>query len=359
MNTESRVPARTSRDRLDRGRVRDILIVLRNNQLGDMLCSQPLYKALKRGFTDAAITILAAPTNYAIPFHAINPFIDHVEHYDRSLLRSVLLMPRLRRVRSFQIGIVPSTVKVSFSLHVLNRLAGPRVRVGVHSLDGRPNPGRFLLNKSGDFEWNARAIHQRDRNRDIARLLDCDISDEELFENSIGVEPADLVAISQRLAKEGILESECIIGIHPGAGAKSRMWPVDHFAALSARLQELVPARFVMTPGPVDADLVPLVEHAFESRGVPIHVMHGMTFGETTSLMRRMRLYVTNDTGTMHVAAALGIETVCMALPNVGDVWIPRLPNVHACFSAAADIGTITPDEVFLACRRVISRIDP
>jgi heptosyltransferase III len=347
--------ARNTLDRLDRSRVTDILILLRNNQIGDMLCSQPLYTAIRRGFPAAAITVLAAPTNYPVPLRDINPCIDHVEHYDRSLLRSLLMMPGFRRKRRYQIGIVPSTVKVSFSLHLLNWLAGPRIRVGIRSLDGVLNPARGLLNCAGDVAWNTPLVHQRRRNRDIARLLGCDIADEELFDNMITVREEDRVAAAARLRQEGIPDDALIIGIHPGAGEPARMWPLERFAELCALLNAERPARFVMMPGPIDSDLIPPLRREFQSRALDLHILPDLTIRELPAMLAHLRLLVTNDTGLLHIAAAVGTPIVSLMLADNVHVWLPQLPHVHPCISTTGSVRDIDARDVFDRCRETLA----
>ncbi len=61
-----------------------------HNQIGDMLCSLTLYKALKIKYPGAQITLVAAKTNYQIPFFDINPYIDHVITFDKSSLKTII-----------------------------------------------------------------------------------------------------------------------------------------------------------------------------------------------------------------------------------------------------------------------------
>ena len=59
----------------------NILVVRKHNQIGDMLCSLPLFKALKKKYPESSITLVASPTNYPIPFKKINPFIQFRRNY--------------------------------------------------------------------------------------------------------------------------------------------------------------------------------------------------------------------------------------------------------------------------------------
>jgi ADP-heptose:LPS heptosyltransferase len=148
-------------------RVKNILVVLQHNQIGDMFCSLTLYAALKKKYPSSSITLVAAKTNYEIPFFEINPFLDHVIIFDKQNLKSIFHFLKKLRERKYQIGIVPSTIKVSRTSHIVNFLSGAKVRVGVKSIDGAINPSHKLLNVKSDFNW--KHSHQLERNLDVVR----------------------------------------------------------------------------------------------------------------------------------------------------------------------------------------------
>jgi ADP-heptose:LPS heptosyltransferase len=247
-------------------------------------------------------------------------------------------------------------VKLSFSLHLLNFLAGPPLRVGVRSIDGVTHPGRRFLNVMGDFDWDSALTHQRLRNRDIARLLDCDIPDEELFRNTITVTPEDDADARACLEAAGIPPDAVIVGIHPGAGSADRIWPAERFAALCSAISAQNAVRVVTVVGPVDDAIVLRVSAAFDAAGVPLTVLRGASFGVTCTLLRRMALFVVNDTGPLHLAAALGVETVALFNPVNVHIWAPRMPNVHRCVSPNGRIDDIPVDMPLAYCRDILTR---
>ena len=104
-------------------KVKNILVVGKNNQVGDMICSLPLYAALKKRFPLANITLVAAKTNYPIPIKKINPYIDRVLTLDRLTLKSSMNFLRKLRKIKYQIGIVPSTITLSSTSHIINFLS--------------------------------------------------------------------------------------------------------------------------------------------------------------------------------------------------------------------------------------------
>jgi len=136
---------------LESEKVKNILVIRQHNQIGDMLCSLTLYAALKKKYPDSSITLVAAKTNYEIPFIEINPYLDRVIIFDKQNSGTLLKFLHKLRESKYQIGFVPSTIKVSRTSHIINFLSGAKVRVGVKSIDGAINPSHKLLNVKSNF----------------------------------------------------------------------------------------------------------------------------------------------------------------------------------------------------------------
>jgi ADP-heptose:LPS heptosyltransferase len=105
---------------IEPSKVKNILIVRQHNQLGDMLCSVPLFAAIRKRFPDAHITLVASPINYEILFSDINPFIDKVITYRKSPFKNLIEFYKELKNHDYQIGIVPSTVSISRTSHFIN-----------------------------------------------------------------------------------------------------------------------------------------------------------------------------------------------------------------------------------------------
>ena len=151
-----------------------------HNQIGDMLCSLTLYKGLKKSFPGSRITLVAAKTNYEIPFFDINPFVDRVIVFDKSSLLKIISFIKSLRSLKYDLGLVPSTIVLSRTSHIINWLSGAKKRVGVNSIDGKLNPSNKYLNVKSDFLWDG--IHQSLRNLDIINQINCDLSTEEIMD---------------------------------------------------------------------------------------------------------------------------------------------------------------------------------
>ena len=171
-------------------KVKNILVVRQHNQIGDMLCSLTLYKAVKKKYPEARITLVAAKTNYEIPFFDINPFLDRVLIFDKSSLKTILKFIKDLRSRKYQIGIVPSTIVLSRTSHIINWISGAKIRVGVKSIDGKENKSQKYLNVKSDFIW--KDSHQTQRNLEVVKQIGCDLSLEEINSIKLNFNDSDL-----------------------------------------------------------------------------------------------------------------------------------------------------------------------
>lgn len=87
-----------------------------------MIVSVPMYYALKKKFPNSKIVLLAAKTNYPIPFFEINPFLDDVIVFDRSTVKSQIQIISYLRKEAFDVVIIPSTISISNTSHIIRMI---------------------------------------------------------------------------------------------------------------------------------------------------------------------------------------------------------------------------------------------
>ena len=132
--------------------------------------------------------------------------------------------------------------------------------------------------------------------------------------------------------RKGLTASESLetIIIHPGSGSKKKVWPVERFVEVVRHLQGHAGSRISVVLGPAEG---PEVQKAFEVIGwdmgpsAPIF-LKGLSLLELASVIDGSRLFVGNDSGITHMAAALGVPTVAIFGPSDPKVWSPRGKNV-------------------------------
>lgn len=131
---------------------------------------------------------------------------------------------------------------------------------------------------------------------------------------------------------------EAVVALHPGANHPNRRWPAERFGELAVRLAAEGFA-VVVLGGPTEVDLAD--EVVASSNGVAVSLAGRTSIVELPALLERVALLVTNDTGPLHVAAAVGTPTVsvflAMARPEdtapyaAGHLVFETLVDTHPC----------------------------
>jgi ADP-heptose:LPS heptosyltransferase len=112
-----------------------------------------------------------------------------------------------------------------------------------------------------------------------------------------------------------------IIAIHPGAGSRKKVWPSHRFASLGRMLKQRGKKLFVIQ-GPADDKEVTEVLQGLN--GVPHLVASELPLIKLGALLSQCILYIGNDSGISHLAAALGVPTVAIFGPTDPHIWSPR-----------------------------------
>ncbi len=334
--------------------VNNILVVRQHNQVGDMLCSLTLYSALKKKYPNSAITLVAAKTNYEIPIEEINPFLDRVIIFDKHNLKTLISFIRKLRDRKYQLGIVPSTVKLSRTSHIINFLSGAKVRVGVKSIDGAINPSHKLLNVKSYFAW--KNAHQLERNLDVVRQIGCDLQEEEKKAIKFKFSDEEI-----RDAKMFILENfpeknRKIIGFHPGAGKKENMWPTMSFIELMKKIYDRHNNYVLLTSGKIDKTVIVEVENEMKNTGIPCKILNDLVIKKLGAILSLIDLYITNDTGSMHIAGFSDAKMISLFGPTNPNEWAPTGENKYFIKSRTVNINDISVDEVFNLSKKILEK---
>src|SRR5207245_3314829 len=116
------------------------------------------------------------------------------------------------------------------------------------------------------------------------------------------------------LAAAGIQAGATVVAMNPSARWETKRWPLGSFAAAGDRLQQDGAARVVLIGG---RDVRHMGEQLMRKlRTTPIDLMGKTTMKELIALLRRARLLVTNDSGPMHLAAAVGTPVIALFGPT-------------------------------------------
>jgi heptosyltransferase-2 len=335
-------------------RVRSILIVRQHNQLGDMLCAVPLLRALRSRCPEAHIFLMTSPVNHEIMLH--HRLLDGVVNFDK---REYLSGRRFKvgalrdfirdlREHAFDLAIVPATVSVSFTSDLLSYLSGARWRIGPGNLEGKKNLGAFLYTNPVNLDWSESPDrHQTLRNIDIC--------------SDLGLETPDLgleLTLLPREAEEGRSEvaalrmgAPWVVAVHPGAGKIPNRWPSDSFAQLIRWLHLSMQCRVVIIKGPMDDE--PIKELA-KGLDVPTYLLENRGIRNIASILASVDILVSNDTGIMHVGAAVGIPVLSLFGPTNPRQWAPLGPKNRYLRCSSGVTADIKVEDVIRAVRAML-----
>lgn len=301
---------------IDPERIKRILVVRQHDQLGDFLLSTPVFGALRNHFKGRTITVIARKYTAMLAQHheAIDEIITFYEHgkdWDRAGLASLLQAVR----NKFDLAVVLNTVSHSLSSDLLARFCCRTYLLGTAHLPFGGTDSNFFYNLRAPLREGIR--HQSERNLDILRYIGVESQDAHericLTKEEKGWARASLVA-------KGWDPQRLLIMVHPGAGKMGNRWPVEAFAEAANRLQKMFAAQIAVSWGPQETEL----GHALIGQiASPVIEANDRNLRNLAALFQQSGLFMCNDTGVMHLAAAVGTPLVAVFGPTDPAQWKP------------------------------------
>jgi heptosyltransferase-2 len=125
--------------------------------------------------------------------------------------------------------------------------------------------------------------------------------------------------------------------IHPGSGGERKLWDVEKFAELARWLAVDQGYRLLVVQGEADVRVVPALMALLGS--LPVRAVQGLTLVQLASVLNRCGVFVGNDSGITHMAAAVGVPTVAMFGPASFPIWEPRGDRVRVVQFGEGDVA--------------------
>jgi heptosyltransferase-2 len=285
------------------------ILVLRYRFIGDTVLTVPFLRNLRRAKPDAHIVWVVAPGS--VDAVAGIPYVDELLYWDpltrhaesrgtHRTWRAKLAFVRALRRQRFDRAYV---LKRSLSSALIAFFSGAPRRIGFAT------EGRGLL-------LTTRVRYRQDQHEvqnflDVLRADGVPVHDDHL-EAWLTDEERRFAA--DFLAQHGIAPAQRLIAIHPFATNRPRAWHEDNFIALANRLQSERGARIVVFGGPGDAADAQVLQQGIVP--APIMAVGRTTLRQTMALLERCELLVCNDSGIMHLGAALNRPLVALFGPQ-------------------------------------------
>jgi ADP-heptose:LPS heptosyltransferase len=281
------------------------ILVIDFGQLGDVVMSLPALRAIRDRFPYAKITVAVGKPGKELL--SLSGYANEVLEVDRVALRDGPTLISIARIAKFVAQVRRAKFDFVIDLHsyyetnILGFLSG-----APHRLYSRRE------NRSLDFLGNFKPQPARERTK--AHLVDryLDTLKPLGIENpprtpKLSTSTADDLAVEAMLKKERAHSGELLVGIFPGAGNASRLWPLENFAEVADHLIRNDEVRVIVFAGPEERALVPQMRNVFPARTI---FFDRLTIPQLVSAQARLTLFVSNDTGPAHIAAAVGTPVV-------------------------------------------------
>lgn len=290
------------------------ILCIRLDNLGDVVMTTPAFRALKTTWPNCQLTLVTSSVGAAIAEYI--PEIDDIIRFDVPWVsgdadgRSKLL-PMADRLKTYAFdAAIIFTVQSQNPLPtaLLCYLADiPRV-LGYC----RENPYQLLTDWVPDKEVLMATRHEVDRQLDLVQSIGCQAIDKPL---SLTVPIADRQYARNRLTAQGVDLDRPWLVLHPGVSEAKRRYPADDFAKALIRLRQESGYQLVLTGSQSEQPLTAQIEQQIRlhANGAPILNLAGqLTMGQLIGLLAEAPLLIANNTGPVHIAAAVGTPVVVL-----------------------------------------------
>ena len=112
-----------------------------------------------------------------------------------------------------------------------------------------------------------------------------------------------------------------LIAIHPGSGSRQKCWPAERFAALINWLNKEIGVQIFIILGPADREIVERLKAKVKDNFI---LVDHLSLPRLAAIIKRCNLFIGNDSGITHLAAATGIHTLAIFGPTDSKIWGPR-----------------------------------
>jgi ADP-heptose:LPS heptosyltransferase len=292
--------------RFDKKDIKKILVI-RMDRLGDFIVTTPLLKTLRKEFPSARITLLARKDICELAIG--QPSIDDVISYDDGVSISTFLSLAGRvRDRHFDLAIDPLR-DYTLRTAMLAYVSRAPYRLGF-DIAGR---GVFFNLKVSPAGLKGTMAEDT-----ISLAGEFGIAAEEVIPEIV-VSDKDKTIVENFMRGQNITGG-FLIGIHPGGYYPSQRWSPDNFAKLIDRLSENAGIKIILLGSGKEAALLKAIE---DKVAAGICVFRTDSLNSLAAIIDRLKLFVGNNSGPLHMAAALGKRTVSTMGPTDSRLWQP------------------------------------
>jgi len=285
-----------------RGSIKNILIV-NTTAIGDTLLSTPAIRAIRKGFPGARVSTLVSKEAKAVLLGNphLDDFIDHPGRVNLSYLFKLPSLLRNLRRRAFDLVVIlhandPDAGPLAYLSGATHRMGWAESRLSfLHTIPVRTRvPGAHIIDIRLKNLY-VLGIKNNDRRMELY------LSREE--EDTAG-----------RLVEGLGLTGETFIGLHPFGNRVNRWWPEDNVIGFCNMVDKRFGWRVIIFGGSKESRFAE--DMARKAKTGVVTVAGRLSIRESAALIKRCLLFISTDSGPMHITQALGIPLIALFGPN-------------------------------------------
>lgn len=277
------------------------ICVIQTAALGDMVCTTPLFHAIKQAYPNAALVVVGTPANEALlkGNEDIDEYVVWVSDVDE--------MTEKIKALHCDVGITPSPgfpTLAALYLAGVSAIIAPMVVGGWCPTETTSYKILRLLVRTEPHNFLGYAP------REYLRLLEpLGIHTDDTKKFSYHSQEADQ-SVANLLESFGAPKHYAIVA--PSAGAYIKCWPAEHFAAVADHIAERLPV-FVIGTKQDESVVATMMRHASSEQ---VYDLHGkLSIDELKAFIARATLFISSDTGPLYLAEAYGVATIDIVGP--------------------------------------------
>lgn len=316
------------------------ILFIRQDRIGDVLISTPLFSAIKRRYPDWTLDVLLSRNNHFVL--ANSPHIRRRWLYTKGIRGSLRLM---RQVRAEHYDAVVDLMdNPSATSTVILLLAGGRVNIGLDKENAYACDVVVPLKSRKD-------TNIVDRIAELLRPFGID-------PGSAGLRVEYAVSPEARASAETFLSSVPAprIGVNISAGSDTRFWGVERYRELLAAIRSSASSHSIVLLGkPSDRGRLQQIAAGYDG----VTTAPDGTFDEFAAMISRMDILITPDTSAVHLAAAFSVPCVVLYVQSDPDlrIWEPYKTLCEPVITPVDDLSTIPVSAVVRAFERLQTRM--
>ena len=294
------------------------VLLIRTDRIGEVLLATSAADALKKAHPDWRVSFLTS--SYAEPLVRANPYVDEVLVADTftkgRVIRSVSRLVKQLRPRRFDMAFVLNPHK---ALHAACFFSGIPLRAGFSRKWG------FFLNRKTEDTREEGTAHEVETSLDLLRAVGLTLPE---GRPALKVPAPDVEKVRDMLAPENRHEKP-VVCISPASSNSRKNWPAVKYAEMAEIIQESTGFAVALLGTEGERGIINSVK---ESSGAEFIDLCGkLDLTGLTALISECVLFIGNDTGPVHIAAAAGVPVLSIFRNTVAGTnparWRPYSPE--------------------------------